>query len=369
MGNVIYILKRLKSMDKKAMVRKIYSIHKKTNMSTFKIFWDMQKCATRYGAGYMDYDLFEMYNLTDKQRDTYLTRGRNNTFVVKYCDMDALHYFKNKDEFNTIFNKYIKRDWIKVRNTPKDDVLKFFEKHSTFMAKPIDGGCGKGIEKINVDDFSSLDELYEYVSKEQSNFELEEVINQHPTVAAIYPDAINTVRIVTVVTTDDGKSLLTIPKEERKKVALTPHIICAYFRIGNNGKCVDNFNSGGMVAPVDEKTGIVSQLAIDKEKNVYEKHPQTGEIIKGFKFPYWKQAIDLCKEACQEIPEMGYAGWDVAFTPDGPVLVEGNEFPGHDIYQLPVHTPDKIGMMPKFDFESPKYENEDEANSKVLVKI
>lgn len=118
----------------------------------------------------------------------------------------------------------------------------------------------------------------------------------------------------------------------------------------NNGKCVDNFNSGGMVAPVDEITGIVSQVAIDKQKNVYEKHPATGEKIKGFKFPYWEEAIDMCKEACQEIPDMGYVGWDVAFTPDGPVFVEGNEFPGHDIYQLPEHTPDKIGMMPKFDF-------------------
>jgi len=28
--------------------------------------------------------------------------------------------------------------------------------------------------------------------------------------------------------------------------------------------------------------------------------------------------------------------------------VEGNNFPGHDIYQLPEHTPDKIGMYPKF---------------------
>ena len=154
----------------------------------------------------------------------------------------------------------------------------------------------------------------------------------------------------TIVTTEDGQSVLTVPKAERKNLKLEPHIICAYFRIGNNGKCVDNFNSGGMVAPVDEITGIVSQVAIDKQKNVYEKHPATGEKIKGFKFPYWEEAIDMCKEACQEIPDMGYVGWDVAFTPDGPVFVEGNEFPGHDIYQLPEHTPDKIGMMPKFDF-------------------
>ncbi len=350
MGNIIYILKRLKTMDTKAMKEKINSIHEKTKMSKFAIFMDMQKCARRYGAGYMDYDLYEMYNLTDEQRNTYLTRGRNNELVTKYCDKSKLHYFMNKDEFNKTFNKYIKRDWIKVNGEPKEKVLEFLNKHSTFMAKPIDGGCGKGIEKINTSSYNSLEELYSYLTKEGNNFELEEVIEQHPDVAKIYPNAINTVRIVTIVTTKDGKSLLTIPEEERKNVELEPHIICSYFRIGNGGRCVDNFNSGGMVAPVDENTGIVLQVAIDKQKNVYEKHPQTGEIIKGFKFPFWNEAINLCKEASKEIPEMGYVGWDVAFTPNGPLFVEANEFPGHDIYQLPVHTPNKIGMMPKFDF-------------------
>ncbi|MGN1269710.1 MAG: sugar-transfer associated ATP-grasp domain-containing protein [Clostridia bacterium] len=350
MKNIIYILKRLKNMDKRAMLEKINSIHKKTNKSKLDILIDMQKCATKYGAGYMDYDLFEMYNLTDEQRATYLTRGRNNELVTKYCDLDALHYFQNKDEFNTIFKNYIKRDWIKVNNTPKEKIIDFLKRHSEFMAKPIDGGCGKGIEKLQTSNFKTLDETYEYLTKEGNNFELEEVIKQHPDVAKIYPNAINTVRIVTIVTTKDGKSILTIPKEERKNIELEPHIICAYFRIGNGGRCVDNFNSGGMTAPVDENTGIVSQLAIDKQKNVYEKHPQTGEQIKGFKFPYWEEAINLCKNACKEIPEMGYVGWDVAFTPDGPLFVEGNEFPGHDIYQLPVHTPQKIGMMPKFNF-------------------
>ncbi len=350
MGNIIYILKRLKTMDTKAMREKINSIHEKTKMSKFAIFMDMQKCARRYGAGYMDYDLYEMYNLTDEQRNTYLTRGRNNELVTRYCDKSKLHYFMNKDEFNKTFNKYIKRDWIKVNGEQKEKVLEFLNKHNTFMAKPIDGGCGKGIKKINTSSYNSLEEIYSYLTKEGNNFELEEVIEQHPDVAKIYPNAINTVRIVTIVTTKDGKSLLTIPEEERKNVELKPHIICSYFRIGNGGRCVDNFNSGGMVAPVDENTGVVLQVAIDKQKNVYEKHPQTGEIIKGFKFPFWNEAINLCKEASKEIPEMGYVGWDVAFTPNGPLFVEANEFPGHDIYQLPEHTPDKIGMMPKFDF-------------------
>lgn len=48
MGNIVYILKRLKDMDKKAMLEKISSIHEKTGMSKIKIFLDMQKCARRY---------------------------------------------------------------------------------------------------------------------------------------------------------------------------------------------------------------------------------------------------------------------------------------------------------------------------------
>ncbi len=329
MGNIKYILKRLKTMDKKAMFEKIDSIHKKTGKSKLYLLFDMQRCARKYGAGYMDYDLFEMYNLTPAQRDTYITRGRNNELVAKYNNKSYFHLFENKNEFNELFKDYIKRDWINVKDMPKEDVIAFMKRHPVFMAKPIDGGCGHGIEKIDTSEYSSLDEVYNKLVEGNNNFELEEVIKQHPAVSAIYPDAINTVRVVTIL--KDGVA----------------HVICAYFRIGN-GKFVDNFNSGGMVAPVNEVTGEVIDRAIDKKKNLYETHPQTGSKIKGFKFPYWEEALKMCKEAAKVVPQMGYIGWDVCFTPDGPIFVEGNEFPGHDIYQLPEHTPNKIGMMPKF---------------------
>lgn len=311
------------------MFDKVNTVHEKTNKNRISIFLDMTKCAKRYGAGYMDYDLFEMYNLTDEQRDTYITRGRNNALISKYNNKAYFHIFENKDEFNEKFDKYIKRDWVKVKGTDKEKVLNFIEKHSIFMAKPIDGGCGKGIEKINVSDYNSTEELYNYLNTSNANFELEEVIKQNEEVSKIYPGAINTVRVVTILKDN------------------VPHVICAYFRIGN-GKFVDNFNSGGMVAPIDVETGIVQDRAIDKNKILYENHPATGTPIKGFKFPYWNESLEMCKEAAKVVPQMAYVGWDVGFTPDGPLFVEANEFPGHDIYQLPEHTPDKIGMMPKF---------------------
>ena len=40
-------------------------------------------------------------------------------------------------------------------------------------------------------------------------------------------------------------------------------------------------------------------------------------------------------------------GWDVAITPDGPVLVEGNNLPGYDMCQNAGHVDE--GMLPRFE--------------------
>ena len=66
-----------------------------------------------------------------------------------------------------------------------------------------------------------MDEIYDHLTEGSSNFELEEIIKQHQDVAKINPHAINTVRVVTIVTTEDGKSILTIPKDERKKFKIS----------------------------------------------------------------------------------------------------------------------------------------------------
>ena len=325
-----YVFKRLMDMNYKQMFSKLNSLHDKTHKSRAFLLWDMWQCATKYGAGYMDYDLFDMYDLTPAQRDTYLTRGRNNAMILKYNNLDYAHYFIRKDEFNTRFADYIHREWLNVGTASPEEGKAFIEKHGTFIVKPLDGCCGRGIEKLSLSDFDSVDACYAHVTGLGYPCEMEQLIIQHSAVSAIYPHAINTVRAVTIC--KDG----------------VPHLICTYFRIGNNGKHVDNFNNGGMVAPVNEKTGEVMQDAIDKNKKLYTNHPMTGTPIKGFVFPYWDKVQELVLKASTEVPQMGYIGWDVAFTPDGPCLVEGNDFPGHDIYQLPEHTPDKIGMMEKF---------------------
>lgn len=330
MANFVYILKRLGSMNYKAMFEKVGSIHQKTGKSRLWLLTDMMRCASRYGAGYMDYDLYEMYDLTHAQRDTYLTRGRNNALVVKYNRKDLFHIFDNKDEFYAAFDPYLKRKWLLLRDTDDAALEAFLKDNPIFIVKPTDGACGKGVERIDQADYADTAAVISYLRSLGGNYLVEELIIQHSAVSAVYPLAINTVRVVSI-----------------HKEGVT-HIICAYFRIGNHGRHVDNFNSGGMAAPVEERTGVVRAPAIDKTKALYTTHPHTGTAIEGFRFPDWEQALDIVREAAGKIEGMGYIGWDIAFTEQGPVLVEGNNFPGHDIYQLPEHTPDRIGMMPKF---------------------
>lgn len=330
MGKLKYLAQRVMKMNYKAMLDKINAIHQKTGRSRLSIFRDMKDCAVKYGAGYMDYDLFEMYNLTAAQRDTYLTRGRNNALVAKYNQREHMADLGDKIRFNTRFAPFLHREWVPVTGENREQVLRFLSRHAEFMAKPSQGSCGWGIEKLRTADFPSLDQLYTHLLQRAPQLELEQVLTQHPAVAAIYPGSINTVRLVTL-------------RGESGRV----YLVTAMFRIGN-GKFVDNFNSGGMVAPMDPETGTVIDRALDKQKRLYDRHPATGALIQGFRFPDWDQARALVQQAAQVIPQVGYVGWDVCFTPDGPCLVEGNQFPGHDIYQLPVHTPDKIGIMPRF---------------------
>ena len=68
--------------------------------------------------------------------------------------------------------------------------------------------------------------------------------------------------------------------------------------------------------------------------------------FQGYQIPYVKEAIDLCLKAATVVPQLRYIGWDVATTPTGPAIIEGNTYNANDVWQLPPHTPNKTGMLP-----------------------
>lgn len=109
---------------------------------------------------------------------------------------------------------------------------------------------------------------------------------------------------------------------------------------------VDNFSSGGMYTYVNSE-GNVYVDAIDRNDNIFTEHPITKQKIVGFKVPLFKEAVELVKETAKIVPEVAYVGWDVAISEKGPVIVEGNCFPG--VYQVKPSLIDiKEGLIPKY---------------------
>ena len=329
MRNVKYLIGRLLHMNYRGMLEAIAKLHSRTGLSRFRLFFDMVICGLRYGAGYKDYLLCEFYNLTPAQRATYVTRGINNR-IVRLCNDPAwYHCVEDKTEFNRLYGRFIHRGWLDMAKCTYDEFAAFMGGRDTVISKPAAATCGRGIEKLHKGDFASLNEMYCHLRSCGSGL-IEDLILQHPDISRIYPDAVNTYRIVTII---------------RNGI---PGVVYAFIRIGNGGRFVDNINSGGMAAPVDVDTGIIRFAAFDKDSRYYAVHPATGCPIPGCRLPFWRESIEMCLEAAAVVPQLGYVGWDVAVSPDGPQLIEGNHFPGHDILQMPPHVPDKVGMLPRF---------------------
>lgn len=327
MGKISYLFKRIKGMNYRKMFDTIDEINKKTNKNKISIFLDIIYCGLKYQAGYMDYKLYEMYDLTEKQRKTIITRGINNSIVKRYNNPAFTKYFSDKITFNKKFNKYLLRDWMEVKDSPEnfEEFKKFCQKHHEILVKPLSESCGKGVEIFKTNP-QNLKKIYQNLL-ETKRYLVEEVAIQCDEISKLHPSSINTIRIVT----------------------LNNEIVAAFLRIGNNNNVVDNFNHGGLVAPINIETGIIDYLAIDKKMNIYEKHPLTNEPILWFKIPKWPRIKRFVIQASKEVPEVGYVGWDVCLGPKDPFLIEGNEFPGHDLYQLPPHRTDGIGLLPRFE--------------------
>lgn len=328
-GKFVYMVKRIVGLDYKSLFEMVGLLHKKTGKSRIWLFFDMIHCGLKYGCGYTDYRLFEFYRLNALQRSTFLTRAKNNQIVKTYNQKDYIHILENKVDFNQYFNQYLGRKWIDMRSASREQFAGFAEGLDFVMAKPLDLTGGHGIEKLKIADFASVDAMYDYLK--EHNFGLcEQYIVQHPEMAAFNPYSVNTFRICTILTNGE------------------PHVLYFYVRMGNGEKVVDNLHSGGLTCPVDWETGKIKYQGYALFDKYYDVHPNTGHPLVGAQLPFWKEAIDMCFEAAKSLPQVAYVGWDVGITENGPVLIEGNPFPGHDLLQMPPHAPEGIGVLPHF---------------------
>ena len=329
MGKLSYLTRVISGIRFDKLNRVLEKIKEKSGQSKVYTFFDILVCAAKYGAGYYDYLMFGFYDMNGRQRDTYLTRVRNKKIMDLMNDPAFSDEFDDKLRFNKTFAAYLGRKTLNGETATEEELAEFLRGQEAIFAKINHGDCGRGVEKLYVKDFDSPAAMLAYI-REHGLVVLEHVLPQHEDMARLHPSSVNTMRILTDLV--DGQV----------------HIAYITVKMGRGSGVCDNSGQGGILCRVDPQSGKIISPATDDYFNVYEKHPDTGIVLQGYQLPMVDRAVAMAKEAALVFPQVGHVGWDMAITPTGPAIIEGNEFPGTDLCQLAPFYPEKCGLWPYY---------------------
>ncbi len=182
------------------------------------------------------------------------------------------------------------------------------------FCKKLDGIQGEGAFPLRIDNGRvsikdravEVDELRAQVS---GRYLLQQRVEQHPAMRALHPSSLNTVRLITFCR--NGRASL----------------FSAAVRIGARGKSVDNWAAGGLIVGVDPERGVLRGEGFFKPGYGGRAllHPDTGVQFDGYPIPFFREAVQLVTRMHEYLRDVHSIGWDVGISPDGPVLIEGND--------------------------------------------
>lgn len=321
-----------KEIRKKEREEIVSSVVEKTGWSREKARQQIMDARERTGCAWKEYLLYRFYELSEEEQEQVFLMELSEKLSLKYdVNQKFKSMLRNKKETNLFFNEYVKRPWCVNKEISFLEFRKKFAKSRRIIYKPLKGNCGHGVETFEINRLKLF--MICWKLKKYSKGVVEEYVVQHPSMSALSPFAVNTMRVVTM----SSNSFAVTNSGEKMDVAYVA------LRIGGADAVVDNFHSGGMVASVDKNTGEVVTDAVDMEGNVYKVHPETEKTIRGFKVPLFQESLAMVTEAIEKNQIEGYLGWDIAITENGPVLIEVNTMPAVALLSAP-YVPEKKGM-------------------------
>lgn len=283
-----------------------------------KIFNDILFCRYIYLIKPEEYFIYHFTNLSHEGKAAYLTSIKRLKIYKKINNYNYVDYFDYKTETYRKFKPFFGRDALAIyENLTFDEFKTFVEKHPKFIYKPGSNYGGFGIKIYDSKDYKNMKNLYKEILDAGYGI-IEELIIQDPEIAKIYPNSVNTVRVVSYC-------------KENGEIK----VLWSFLRMGVDGSIVDNMNSGGIAAMIDPETGIIYERAKNYKGEEFIFHPNTGVKLVGFEIPAWDELLNLIKKLACVISEYRLVGWDLAYSTKGWVLVEANARPHVVTAQIP----------------------------------
>jgi hypothetical protein len=112
----------------------------------------------------------------------------------------------------------------------------------------------------------------------------------------------------------------------------TTRILPLILRTSLSNSYLDNLSRGGGYIGVHTDNGtLMDTIYSNIERSAghfYKEHPVTNFRFSGFPLPFFQEIKSMVLKASSLVPYFTLVGWDVAFTENGPVIIEGNTRPG-----------------------------------------
>lgn len=234
----------------------------------------------------------------------------------KYKFSNYLSYVIGEDKVAPIIAIYSNEEVYLLDEKIHISLDEFLKKDMRVFCKILGGECGEDIFVFEKKDnnyylnnkLSTLSEVKTRIGK--SKFIFQNVIQQHEALNKLNDSTVNSIRVITV-----------------RGVSGKIDVLTSYLRLGAvKDSVVDNNGAGGLGVSVDDN-GILGKYGfyILSFGTKVEKHPISNEVFEGYQLPYWNEVKDLVEKAHKQFYHMQSIGWDVAITPDGPILIEGND--------------------------------------------
>lgn len=180
---------------------------------------------------------------------------------------------------------------------------------SCVVKKTIDTSSGRDVmmcefrEGVDTKSGSSVEQVFEIIG---DDFIIQERISQWHELASLYPNSLNTFRVMTYII--DGE------------IKLCPLAL----RMGRNGADRDNIHYGGIVVGVSND-GYLKDCAFSEYQERFPSHPDSGMLFSGCHIQHIDRIIGAAKKLHAKIPQLKCLSWDLTLDVDGvPVLIEIN---------------------------------------------
>jgi hypothetical protein len=96
------------------------------------------------------------------------------------------------------------------------------------------------------------------------------------------------------------------------------------------------------------RLGRATDIGLTPDIGWVDVHPDPQGVISGGRLPMWPDALALARQAHAALSYRVIVGWDIAITPEGPFLVEGNVALDPDLHQRASASPWEAGALAPF---------------------